>query len=524
MSKNGKDQPPEDLLWESAIKLRTNMDAASYKHPVLGLIFLKYISDSFTQYREQLEAKYGDPSSDDYIEDSEARQEVLDDRDEYRAVNVFWVPEKARWASVEAAASTDKIAKTIDDALAAIEAENSNLRGTLPRIFQGLPLRANVLGELVELIGGLGFDKDPGTSRDLLGRVYEYFIKKFAKEEGQGAGAFYTPQSVTSLLVEMLEPYSGRVFDPACGSCGLFIQSARFIEEHQGSPTNISIFGQESTVTTERIGRMNLAIHGLSGDIKGGDSLLDDQFPTLRADYVLANPPFNQEKWGADKVANDPRWKFGTPPEANANYAWIQHFIHHLGPNGRAGFVLANGSLTSNKNGENHIRRAIIEADLVDCIVALPPKLFYSTGIPVCLWFIDTAKTGREEVRDRKGETLFIDARNLGTLITRTQLDFSSEEAAKITSAYHSWRGEKDAGQYADEPGFCGVANLSDIAAADYTLSPGRYVGAPEEEEDEIAFEERMAELVEKLAVEMKENERLTGEVKKSLEALGYGV
>jgi type I restriction enzyme M protein len=519
MAQDKGDRPPEETLWKSAIKLRTNMDAASYKHPVLGLIFLKYISDAFDAHRAHLEARYGDATSEDYVDDREDLAELLEDRDEYRADNVFWVPPDGRWVKIEKAPA-DTVAKTIDTALAAIEAENTSLRGVLPRIYQGLPLRPEVLHELVALIGKAGFGGGD-EARDLLGRTYEYFVKNFAREEGINAGAFYTPKSVTRLLVEMLEPYKGRVFDPACGSCGLFIQSARFTAANQGRAADLSIHGQESTVTTERIGRMNLAIHGLSGDIKGGDSLLDDKFGQLKADFVMANPPFNVEEWGAAKVAQDVRWKYGTPSDQNANYAWVQHFAHHLAPHGRAGFVLANGSLTSNQNGEGEIRRRLLrEGHIVDCIVALPDKLFYSTGIPVCLWFLDRAREAVDH--PRRDGVLFIYARDMGKMVTRTQREFGEEDVATVAGTYHAWRGQGGTGTYEDVPGFCASATLAEIERNEWTLSPGRYVGAAADEESDADFDARLKELVAGLAAELARNKELGDEVEHVLYALGH--
>lgn len=516
------DLPFARTLFEAADRLRGSVESAEYKHLVLGLIFLKYISDSFERRRALLEQWTHDPDHELFTEDDEERAEILEDRDEYISENVFWVPAEARWSEIHKAATLPDIGPRLDKALEAIERENpEQLRGVLPQIYGRAPIAPSTLGELVNKISEIGFGEDEEKARDYLGRTYEYFIKMFAKAEGHRGGEFYTPASVTKLLVEMLEPYQGRVFDPACGSCGLFIQSADFVKAHGGRTRSIAVYGQENNQATWRIGRMNLAIHGLGGDIKLGNSLLDDQFPSLRADFVLANPPFNLKAWGAAQVQGDARWKYGTPPDSNANYAWIQHFIHHLAPDGRAGFVLANGSLTTNTGGEGEIRKNIIEDDLVDCIVALPPQLFFTTGIPVCLWFLDRNKASSGE-RDRRGETLFIDARQMGHKISRTQIELSEDEIARIADAYHAWRGQSDAGEYADEPGFCAAATFDDIKRADFTLSPGRYVGAPEEEEDEIAFEERMATLIDQLADEMTENARLGIEVKKSLEALGY--
>jgi type I restriction enzyme M protein len=518
------DGPNGAALFEAANKLRGSVESAEYKHLALGLLFLKYISDAFEQRHQELEAELSQPGGEAYIQDVSARAEALEDRDEYRAKNVFWVPEGARWPALLAAASQPDIARRIDDALSAIEQENPELRNVLPRVYARAPLSAELMGSLVETMAKIGFGKDPKEARDILGRTYEYFIKEFARAEGHRGGEYFTPAPVARLLVEMLEPLEGRVLDPACGSCGLFVQSARFIEAHGGRPEKISIYGQERNQATWRIGRMNLAIHGLSGEIKytEGGSLLDDAFSNVKADFVMANPPFNQSEWSTPAILDDVRWINGTPPTGNANYAWIQHFLHHLAPNGRAGFVMANGSLTTMTSGEGKIRESLIRADVVDCIVALPAQLFYTTGIPVCLWFFDRNKASSTE-RDRREETLFIDARQMGTKISRTQIELTEEEIERIASTYHAWRGTIDI-DYNDEPGLCRGSDRTEIEASGFNLSPGRYVGAPESEEDEVAFEERMATLVDKLAEEMAENERLAGEVKNALARVGYGV
>ena len=517
-------QPNGHALFEAANKLRGSVESAEYKHLVLGLIFLKYISDAFEQRRASLEAELSDTKSKEYVADPVARGEELDDRDAYAEKQVFWVPEQARWSAILGSAASPDIAKRIDDALSAIEDENRELRRMLPRVYSRAPLSAELLGSLVETIAKIGFGKDPGEARDILGRTYEYFIKEFARAEGHRGGEYFTPAPVARLLVEMLEPYEGRIFDPACGSCGLFVQSANFVEAHGGRPEKISVYGQERNQATWRIGRMNLAIHGLSGDVRYTESgsLLDDAFPRLKADFVMANPPFNQKEWSTSAILDDVRWAQGVPPAGNANYAWIQHFLHHLAPKGRAGFVMANGSLTTMTGGESKIRENLIRADVVDCIVALPAQLFYTTGIPVCLWFFDREKSSSSE-RDRREETLFIDARQMGSKISRTQIELTGEEIHRISSTYHAWRGTTGE-DYADQPGFCQGSDVREIEMAGFTLSPGRYVGAPESEEDEVAFEERMATLVDKLADEMAENERLAREVKRALEQVGYGL
>ena len=514
------DSPNGAALFEAANKLRGSVESAEYKHLVLGLIFLKYISDSFELRREQLSAELSD--SDSGIGDEAQRLAVLEDRDEYISENVFWVPEQARWAQLLAGASQPDIGKRIDHALELIEQENPGLRGILPRIYARAPLSAELLGSLVETIAKIGFGKGAEEARDILGRTYEYFIKEFARAEGHRGGEFFTPAPVARLLVEMLEPYEGRVLDPACGSCGLFVQSAKFVRAHGGRPEKISIYGQERNQATWRIGQMNLAIHGLSGEVKytEGGSLLDDVFPTLKADFVMANPPFNQSEWSTPAVLEDARWAHGVPPTGNANYAWIQHFLHHLAPNGRAGFVMANGSLTTMSGGEGKVREGLVRADVVDCIVALPAQLFYTTGIPVCLWFLDREK-GSSGERDRRGELLFIDARQMGRKITRTQIEMTDEEVERIAETYHAWRGTSKS-EYTNEPGYCKSATLEEVASFNFTLSPGHYVGAPESEEDEIAFEERMATLVDQLADEMAQNERLGREVRQALTRVGH--
>jgi type I restriction enzyme M protein len=524
MAASNGDSPNGAALFEAANKLRGSVESAEYKHLVLGLLFLKYISDAFEQRRQALEADLANPRSESYLEDAAQRAEALEDRDEYVAENVFWVPEGARWASLLAAASQPDIAKRIDAALQAIEQENPSLRNVLPRIYARAPLSAELMGSLVETIAKIGFGREPGEARDILGRTYEYFIKEFARAEGHRGGEFFTPAPVARLLVEMLEPLKGRVLDPACGSCGLFVQSARFVEAHGGRPGQISIYGQERNQATWRIGLMNLAIHGLSGEIEytEGGSLLDDAFSTVKADFVMANPPFNQSEWSTPAILDDVRWAHGTPPPGNANYAWIQHFLHHLAPDGRAGFVMANGSLSTMSGGEGRIRESLIRADVVDCIVALPAQLFYTTGIPVCLWFLDRNKASSSE-RDRREETLFIDARQMGRKISRTQIELAEEEVEKVASTYHKWRGTTEE-DYADIPGFCKGSDLKEIEAVGFTLSPGRYVGAPESEEDEIAFEERMSTLIEQLADEMAENKRLAAQVNVALTNIGYAL
>ncbi|SEF61409.1 type I restriction enzyme M protein [Caloramator fervidus] len=473
---------------------------------------MKYISDAFKYRREELEQLVKDPENEEYYcETEEEAQFVLEDKDEYIAANVFYVPKEARYEYIMANARRSDIGKLIDDAMDLIERENpKQLRGVLPKVYTKAPLDPHTLGEIVNLIGSINFGKN--EELDVLGRVYEYFLSEFARKEGKRGGEFFTPSSVVKLLVEMIQPLHGRVFDPCCGSGGMFVQSICFVEAHAGKKGYISIYGQESNPTTYRLCKMNLAIRGIEADIRLGNSFTDDQFKDLRADYILANPPFNDSAWGADRLANDVRWKYGLPPDSNANYAWIQHFIYHLAPKGVAGFVLANGSMTTSNNAEYEIRKRIIEDNLVDCMVALPPQLFYTTGIPACLWFI---RKGRETK-----EILFIDARKMGVMIDRTHRELTDEEIQKIAQTYHNWRNKNG---YEDVKGFCASVPVEVVAQNDYVLAPGRYVGVEETQEDDIPFEEKMAELTEKLYQQMKEARRLDEIIKANLEELGYG-
>jgi type I restriction enzyme M protein len=524
------EQPKGDLdfadkLWKAADKLRGKVEPGEYKHIVLGLIFLKYISDAFEARQRWLEQAVRDPgNSEYYMPDAtpEDIESVIEDRDEYLAANVFWVPKEARWETLLAAARQPDISKQLDRALDAIEKANPQLRGVLPKVYARVNLDPHSLGELLNMFAEIGFGEPDDRAKDILGRVYEYFIGKFAEKEGKRGGEFFTPRCVVNLIVEMLEPLKGRIFDPACGSGGMFVQSLKFIEAHGGRKRDVSIFGQESIEATWRICKMNLAIRGIEADIQLGDSLLDDKFPDLRADYVMANPPFNMKDWGAERLSShDPRLKFGVPPKGNANYMWIQHFIHHLAPNGMAGFVMANGSLSIG-GAEGEVRRRILEADLVDCIVALPPQLFYTTQIPACLWFLAKDKqNGR--FRDRRGEVLFIDARQMGVMIDRTHRELTSEEIEKIARTYHAWRGEPKASEYEDVPGFCKSATLEEIQKHDYVLTPGRYVGVPPQEEDSEPFDQKMQRLVAQLKAQQEEARRLDEMIWKNLEELGYG-
>ena len=600
----------EAKLWLAADKLRNNMDAAEYKHVVLGLIFLKYISDTFEEHRAKLVAGEGDYAGAD-----------PEDPDEYKAENVFWVPADARWSHLQANAKQPTIGKVVDDAMVAIERDNPRLKGVLPKDYARPGLDKHRLGELIDLIatidlvasnqpsprpspkvrgseesgllfasgessgesepllpngggseddlpstsgrGGRGEGRPTHRSADLLGRVYEYFLTRFASAEGKNGGQFYTPSCVVRLLVEMLAPYKGRIYDPACGSGGMFVQSEKFVESHGGKLGDISIYGQESNATTRRLAIMNLAIRGIEADIgkEHGDTFRNVQHPDLRADYVLANPPFNDSDWF--RKDDDVRWQFGVPPKGNANFAWVQHFIHHLAPQGMAGFVLANGSMSSNQSGEGEIRRALIEADLVSCMVALPGQLFYSTQIPVCLWFLRRDKSGRPpspqpspsgrgrsasegEGRpgcDRRRQTLFIDARKMGTLIDRVHRELTDADIARIVETYHLWRGDPhptsghplpvgegrgeespaSRAKYEDVPGFCKSATTAEIAAHGHVLTPGRYVGAEEVEDDGDPFEEKMPRLVAELDAQFAESAKLEQAIKANLRELGYG-
>lgn len=526
-----------EALWQSADKLRGSIDAAEYKHVVLGLIFLKYISDAFQARRKKL----ADELAEDGIDGMQA-ESMLEERDEYTAEGVFWVPPEARWERIQAQGKAPNIGKLIDDAMYSIEHDNPKLKGKLPRDYARRGIAPQRLGGLIDLIGSMAIGSDEARSKDVLGRVYEYFLGKFAAAEGKLGGEFFTPRSVVRLLVEMIEPYEGRVYDPCCGSGGMFVQSERFTEAHGGNKRDISIFGQESNPTTWRLAHMNLAIRSIEANLgeQPADTFVRDLHPDVKADYILSNPPFNISDWSGDLLREDVRWKYGLPPTGNANYAWIQHFIHHLAPpNGRgggiAGFVMANGSLSSNSSGEGDIRRAIIEADLVDCIVALPAQLFLTTGIPVCLWFISRDKTGRNIKhggRDRRGETLFIDARQLGTLQTKVFRVLSGADAegqppedsdiGRIVRTYHAWRGENGAGEYTDEAGFCKVATLEEIEKHSHVLTPGRYVGAAAVEDDTEPFEEKMQRLTADLKAQFAESKVLEAQIKATLGDFGY--
>lgn len=488
-------EPIEKQLWAAADKLRKNIDAAEYKHVVLGLIFLRYISDAFEELHRKLleEVSQGaDP----------------EDRDEYKAENVFFVPEIARWTYLQNKAKEPTIGKTLDDAMDAIEKENPSLKNVLPKVYARGNLDPTNLGGLIDLIGNVSIETTKARSADVLGHVFEYFLGEFALAEGRKRGQFYTPRSVVELLVEMLQPYKGRVFDPCCGSGGMFVQSEKFVENHQGKIHDISIYGQESNQTTWRLAKMNLAIRGIeSSQVKWNNegSFLNDAHKDLRADFVIANPPFNDSDWGGDLLRNDGRWQYGTPPVGNANYAWIQHFLYHLNPKGQAGFVLAKGALTSKTSGEGDIRKELIEARLVDCIVNLPVKLFLNTQIPASLWFLSRDKSNGR-FRNRRDEILFIDARDMGHLINRKTRVFSKEDIKKIANTYHEWRNLD--GNYEDISGFCKSASIEEIKELDYVLTPGRYVGLAEEEDD-FDFNERFTKLRAEFEEQLKEEERL---------------
>ena len=495
MAKQKQEESIEKQLWKAADKLRKNIDAAEYKHVVMGLVFLKYISDSFEELYNKLKAQV------DMGADPE-------DRDEYKAENVFFVPPTARWSHLLANAKLPNIGKIVDEAMDAIEKENSSLKGVLPKVYARDNLDSKSLGGLIDLIGNIAFGDAKARSADVLGHVFEYFLGEFALAEGKQGGQFYTPKSVVELLVKMLEPYKGRVFDPCCGSGGMFVQSEKFVTEHQGKINDISIYGQESNQTTWRLAKMNLAIRGIdSSQVKWNNegSFLNDAHKDLKADFIIANPPFNVSDWSGDLLRNDGRWKYGTPPEGNANYGWIQHFLYHLAPTGIAGFVLAKGSLTSNTSNEGSIRKALIEANLIDCIVNLPAKLFLNTQIPASIWFM---KRGR-----KTKNILFIDSRNMGELINRRTKEFSSDDTDYISSVYHNWKNNKE---YEDIKGFCKSASLDEVRELNYVLTPGRYVGL-EVIDDEFDFKERFTSLQQELKEQMKEEQQLNQRIDENL-------
>jgi type I restriction enzyme M protein len=536
----------EAQLWQMADTLRNNMDAAEYKHVVLGLIFLKYISDAFEEQHARLAA-------------AKAEGADPEDADEYRAVNIFWVPPEARWAHLAAQAKQPTIGQLVDDAMAGIERDNPALKGVLPKDYARPALDKTRLGQLIDLVSNIKVGDADARSRDVLGRVYEYFLSQFASAEGKKGGEFYTPRCVVKLLVEMIEPFHGRVYDPCCGSSGMFVQSVAFIRAHANGngdtkKPDISIYGQESNYTTWRLAKMNLAIRSIGGQVAHGDSFRGDKFPDLKADFILANPPFNISDWGGEALKEDARWKYGAPPAGNANFAWVQHIVHHLAPAGVAGFVLANGSMSSNQSGEGEIRKALVEVGLVDCMVALPGQLFYSTQIPACLWFLRRDKSklpspsGRgaggegsasRSAIDRRNEILFIDARKLGAMVDRTHRTLTDDDIARIAATYHTWRGEKitrhpgesrdpvetrgEAAAYSDIPGFCKSAALDEIRKHSHVLTPGRYVGAEEVQDDGEPFDEKMQRLVGEWRAQQSEAATLDAAIAANLKELGYG-
>ncbi|PCJ15146.1 MAG: restriction endonuclease subunit M [Candidatus Cloacimonadota bacterium] len=517
------DNDIKKTLWASADKLRSNMDAAVYKEPVLGLIFLKYIEDSFEEFRKSLKKQIVNPQDDLYFEDAsdEDIASELEDHDYYLAANVFWVPTESRWQNIKNKAKQADIGKIIDDAMVAIESQNPRLKGILNKTYGRLHNGVR-LGELIDLISSIGFTNKKDKAKDILGQVYEYFLGQFASAEGKKGGQFYTPKSIVSLMVEMLEPYEGRVYDPAMGSGGFFVSSEKFIEAHalekhykaKDQVQKLSIYGQESNPTTWRLAAMNMAIRGIEFNFgkEPADTFFNNQHPDLRADFVMANPPFNISDWGGDKLTEDVRWKYGIPPKGNANFAWVQHMLHHLNEKGSAGIVLANGSMSSNTNNEGAIRKNLIEGDVVECMVALPGQLFTNTQIPACIWFLTKNKI-------KKQKFLFIDARNIGQMISRVQKEFSVDDIATIAKTYHSWKQDQD---YQDELGYCKSVSTEEIKKNDYVLTPGRYVGAKPEVDDGIPFNVKMEGLVEELRGQFLESAKLEKEIKSNLMGLGY--
>ena len=516
----------EAQLWRMADTLRGSMDAAEYKHVVLGLVFLKYISDAFEERHAAVLAEWG--------------TEAAEDRDEYIAENIFWVPPEARWAHLKAQARQPTIGQLVDVAMAGIERDNPALKEVLPKDYARPALDKQRLGQLIDMISNIRVGDEEARSKDVLGRVYEYFLSQFASAEGKKGGEFYTPRCVVKLLVEMLEPYRGRVYDPCCGSSGMFVQSVQFIRAHASGNGNggqakadISIYGQESNYTTWRLAKMNLAIRGIEGQIAHGDSFHNDRHPDLKADFILANPPFNVSDWGGERLTQDQRWQYGVPPKGNANFGWVQHMVHHLSPAGAVGFVLANGSMSSNQSGEGNIRRSLIEANLVDCMVALPGQLFYSTQIPACLWFIARKRRGRPSLGARD-EILFIDARKLGRMVDRTHRELTGEDIARIADTYHAWRnrvpssskeeeqGEGGSDEYADIPGFCKSAALDEVRKHGHVLTPGRYVGAEAQVEDGEPFEDKMKRLAAQWRKQQAEAAQLDAAIEENLKKLGF--
>lgn len=504
-------------LWKMADTLRGSMDAAEYKHVVLGLLFLKYISDAFEERRAEVLRKHG--------------KEAAEERDEYTADHFFWVPEEARWQGIREAAKQSGIGEQVDAAMAAIERENTDLRDVLPKIYARPGLDQARLGQLIDRVSGITVGDAEARAKDVLGRVYEYFLSQFAGAEGKKGGEFYTPRCVVRLLVEMLRPFRGRVYDPCCGSAGMFVQSAQFLEAHatgnsaarRKKTRALSLWGQESNHTTWRLAKMNLAIRGLDAEhIAIGDSFHEDRFPDLKADFILANPPFNVSNWGGERLTDDGRWTYGTPPRGNANYAWVQHMVHHLAPGGVAGFVLANGSMSSTRANEGDIRRGLVEADLVDCMVALPSQLFYSTQIPACLWFLARDRSGKRKGggRDRRGTILFLDSRKLGRMVDRTHRELTPEDIGRLAETYHAWRGDEDT--YRDTPGFSCAVPLEEVRRHEHVLTPGRYVGVEPAPEDDEPFEEKMRRLTAEWRKQQEESARLDAQIERNLKSLGF--
>ena len=530
----------EQKLWLAADKLRGNMNAAEYKHIVLGLIFLKYISDAFQERHDFLKAESAHAGSDWFVKDEPQRRDVLEDKDAYTMEGVFFVPPEARWAYLQARAKDSKVGVLLDKAMEALERDNPSLKGVLPKNYAREAINKTSLGELIDLVGTIGLGDKESRTKDILGRVYEYFLGQFASAEGKKGGQFYTPRCIVRLLVEMLQPFKGKVLDPCCGSGGMFVQSEAFVQAHGGRLADLTIYGQESNQTTWRLCKMNLAIRHIESRMVAWNnegSFHNDAHKDLKAEFVMANPPFNDSDWGGDRLKDDKRWKYGVPPEGNANFAWVQHFIHHLNPTGSAGFVLANGSMSSNQSGEGEIRKNIIKADLVDCMIALPGQLFYSTQIPVCLWFVTRAKQGLYQakrgtsgdgtvpaLRDRRGETLFIDARRLGSMVDRTHAELTDDDIKKVADTYHAWRGEKGAGKYTDVAGFCKGAKLEEIRGHGHILTPGRYVGAEPQAEDAEPFADKMRRLTTELEQQFAESAKLEKEIRTNLKGLGHGI
>jgi len=496
----------EAEMWQAADTLRGSMEPSSYKHVVLPLLFLKHVSDAFEHKHQELE---------------KTKEEDPEDRDHYTADGIFWVPKASRWSGLQKKAKEPNIGQLIDKAMEQIEKENPSLLGVLPKDFGRPEVDKTRLGQLIDQLSTLDLAAGAHGGKDLLGRVYEYFLTRFAAAEGRAGGEFYTPKSVVRVLVEMLEPFKGRVYDPCCGSGGMFVQSERFVEEHGGKLGDIAVYGQELTAATWRLAKMNLAVRGIEADLgtQWGDTFQNDLHPGLKADFILANPPFNVSDWGADKLKNDVRWKYGMPPTGNANFAWLQHMIHHLSANGVMGTVLANGSMASNQSGEGELRKALIEADLVDCMVAMPGQLFLTVQIPVCLWILAKNKADKR-CRDRRNEFLFIDARKLGFMADRTRRDFTDDDIAKVAKTYHAWRGQKDAGRYKDVLGFCKSASLDEVRGHYHALTPGRYVGAEDVEDDDEPFEVRFPTLVAKLEGLFAQGKELEKRIKSRLKGL----